>query len=80
MFDKLSEDQRQALNIVLGGHNLFMTDQGGTGRKNNCRLLSIFSAGEGGFGQCIGAQKGHLRTPGMIFFVQCPGLIFLAAC
>ena len=28
---------------------------------------------------CIGPQKGHLRTPGMEFFVQCPGLIFLAA-
>ena len=24
-------------------------------------------------------QKGHPRTPGMDFFVQCPGLIFLAA-
>ena len=28
---------------------------------------------------CIGPQKGHPRTPGMEFFVQCPGLIFLAA-
>ena len=28
---------------------------------------------------CIGPQKGHLRTPGMDFFVQCPGFIFLAA-
>ena len=28
---------------------------------------------------CIRPQKGHLRTPGMEFFVQCPGLIFLAA-
>ena len=28
---------------------------------------------------CIGPQKGHLRTPGMDFLVQCPGLIFLAA-
>ena len=28
---------------------------------------------------CIGPQKGRLRTPGMNFFVQCPGLIFLAA-
>ena len=29
MFDKLSEDQRQALNIVrdLEGHNLFITGQ-----------------------------------------------------
>ena len=45
MFDKLSEDQRQALNIVREGHNLFITGQGGTARKNNCLLLSIFSAG-----------------------------------
>ena len=51
MFDKLSEDQRQALNIVREGHNLFITGQGGTARKNNCLLLSIFPAGEGGFGQ-----------------------------
>ena len=29
--------------------------------------------------RCIGPQKRHLRTPGMDFFVQCPGLIFLAA-
>ena len=28
---------------------------------------------------CIGPQKGHLRTSGMEFFVQYPGLIFLAA-
>ena len=42
MFDKLSEDQRQALNIVREGHNLFITGQGGTARKNNCLLLSIF--------------------------------------
>ena len=28
---------------------------------------------------CICPQKGHLRTPGMEFFVQCSGLIFLAA-
>ena len=51
MFDKLSEDQRQALNIVREGHILFITGQGGTAKKNNvnnCLLLSIFSAGEGG--------------------------------
>ena len=28
---------------------------------------------------CIGPQKGHIRTPGMEFFLECPGLIFLAA-
>ena len=48
MFDKLSEDQRQALNVVREGHILFITGQGGTAKKNNCLLLSIFSAGEGG--------------------------------
>ena len=53
MFDKLSEDQCQALNIVREGHNLSITGQGGTARKNNCLLLSIFSAGEGGFGQMM---------------------------
>ena len=51
MTDRLSEDQRQALNIVREGHNLFITGQGGTARKNNCLLSSIFPAGEGGFGQ-----------------------------
>ena len=80
MFDKLSEDQRQALNIVREGHNLFITGQGGTAGKNNCLLLSIFLAGEGGFGQMMyRSPEGHLRTPGMDFFVQCPGLISLAA-
>ena len=32
MFDRLSEDQRQALNIVQEGHNIFITGQGGTAR------------------------------------------------
>ena len=53
MFDRLSEDQRQALNIVREGHNIFITGQGGTARKNNCLLSSIFSAGLGGFGQMM---------------------------
>ena len=53
MFDKLSEDQRQALNIVREENNLFITGQSGTARKNNCLLLSIFSAGSGGFGQMM---------------------------
>ena len=53
MFDKLSEDQHQALNIVREGHNPFITGQSGTARKNNCLLLSIFSAGSGGFGQMM---------------------------
>ena len=53
MFDRLSEDQRQVLNIVREGHNIFITGQGGTARKNNCLLSSIFSAGEGGFEQMM---------------------------
>ena len=53
MFNRLSEDQRQVLNIVREGHNIFMTGQGGTARRNNCLLSSIFSAGEGGFGQMM---------------------------
>ena len=71
MFDKLSEDQRQALNIVREGHNLFTTGQGGTARKNSCLLLSIFFSKVGWLWAnqwCIGPQKGHLRTPGMDFF------------
>ena len=49
-------------------------------RKKSCLLSSIFSAGRVALGKrCIGLQKAHLRTPGMEFFVQCPGLIFLAA-
>ena len=33
MFDRLSEDQRQVLNIVREGHNAFITGQGGTGKS-----------------------------------------------
>ena len=47
-------------------------------RKNNCLLSSIFPAGEGGFGQMMWSVSRKV-TPGGIFFVQCPGLIFLAA-
>ena len=53
MFDRLSEDQRQVLNIVPEGHNVFITGQGGTARKNNRLLSSICPAGEGGFGQMM---------------------------
>ena len=54
MFDRLSEDQRQVLNIVREGHNIFITGQGGTARKNNCLLSSIFKQGRvGGFGQMM---------------------------
>ena len=53
MFDRLSEDQRQVLNIVREGHNVFFTGQGGTARKKNCLLSSVFPAGKGGFGQMM---------------------------
>ena len=39
MFDRLSEDQRQALNIVREGHNLLITGQGGTARKANGQMM-----------------------------------------
>ena len=79
MFDRLSEDQRQVLNIVREGHNIFITGQGGTARKNNCLLSSIFSAGEGGFGQMMyRSPEGHLRTPGMEFFCTVPRPHFLS--
>ena len=65
MFDRLSEDQRQVLNIVREGHNIFITGQGGT-------------AGEGGFGQMMyRSPEGHLRTPGMEFFGTVPRPHFL---
>ena len=69
MFDRLSEDQRQVLNIVREGHNIFITGQGGT-------------AGEGGFGQVMyrSLERSPQNSRDGIFFVQCPGLIFLAAC
>ena len=68
MFDKLSENQRQALNMVREGHNLFITGPGGTARKSNCLLSSIFPAGEGGFGQMMYRfLERSLRTPGMDF-------------
>ena len=42
MFDRLSEDQRQALNIVR---------EGGTAKKNNCLLSSIFQQGRVALGK-----------------------------
>ena len=33
MFERLSKDQRQVLNIVREGHNVFVTGQGGTGKS-----------------------------------------------
>ena len=81
MFDRLSEDQRQVLNIVREGHNIFITGQVGTARKNNCLLSSVFSAGEGGFGQMMyRSPEGHLRTPGIEFFCTVPRPHFLGRC
>ena len=44
MFDKLSVDQRQVLNIVREGHNVFITGQSGTGEsflvKEICKELT----------------------------------------
>ena len=68
-------------NIVQEGHNVFITGQGGMVRKDNCLLSSIFPAGEGGFG-LNDVSVPRKVTPGLlgwIFFVQCLGLIFLAA-
>ena len=80
MFDRLSEDQRQVLNIVGEGHNIFITGQDGTARKNNYLLSSIFSAGKGGLGQMMyRSPEGHLRTPRMEFFCTVPSLISFAA-
>ena len=53
----------------INGPIIFITGQGGTARKNNCVLSSIFQQGRVALGKwCIGPQKGHLRTPGMVFF------------
>ena len=49
-----------------------------TMNKDNCLLSSIFSAGEGGFGQMMyRSHEGHLRTPGMEFFCTVPRPHFL---
>ena len=78
MFDRLSEDQRQVLHIVGEGHNIFITSQDGTARKNNYLLSSIFSAGKGGFGQMMyRSPEGHLSTPRMEFFCTVPRPYFL---
>ena len=80
MFDRLSEDQRQVLNIVPEGHNVFITGQGGTARKNNRLLSSIFPAGEGALGNDVSVpRKVTSELPEWIVFVQCSGLIFLVA-
>ena len=70
MFYRLSKDQLQVLNIVREGHNIFITGQGGTARKNNCLLSSIFPAGEGGFGQMMyRSLERSPKDPASIFSV-----------
>ena len=78
MFDKLSEDQRQALNIVREGHNLFMTGQGGTARQNSYLLSSIFPVGEGGFGQMMyrSLERSPQNPQGRIFLYNAQASFF----
>ena len=65
MFDKLSEDQRQELNIVREENNLFITGQGGTGKsflvkelyreltRSGKRVAIMFSSGIAGNGRFL---------------------------
>ena len=81
MFDKLSEDQRQALNIVREGHNLFITGQGGTAIEEQLPSIKYFSS-RGGWLWANDVSVPRKVTPGLPgwnFFGQCPGLIFLDA-
>ena len=80
MFDKLSEDQRQELNIVREENNLFITGHSDWLGRTIAFYQVFFQQGRVALGKwCIGPQKGHPRTPaGWSFFVQFPGLIFSA--
>ena len=77
MFDKLSEDQRQELNIVREENNLFIT-----GHSDWLgRTIKYFSS-RGGWpwaNDVSVPRKVIPGPPGWNFFVQCPGFIFLAA-
>ena len=79
MFDRLSEDQCQVLNMVRERHNVFITGQGGTARKNNCLLSSSFPAGEGGFGQMMYRSPERSPQDSWDGFFLYSGLIFFAA-
>ena len=69
MFDRLSEDQRQVLNIVREGHNVFITGQSGMGNtflvkeiykemtRSGKRLAIISSSGIAGT-----IYEGHAST------------------
>ena len=82
MFDKLSEDQREELNIVREENNLFITGHSDwLGRT--IALTSIkYSSSRGGWPWANDVSVPREVTPGLPgwnFFVQCPGFIFLAA-
>ena len=78
MFDKLSEDQRQELNIVREENNLFITGHSDWLGRTVAFYQVFFQQGRVALGKwCIGPLKGHPRTPGMEFFCTVPRLHFL---
>ena len=78
MFDRLSQDQRQELNIVREGHNVFITGRVERVGRTIAFYQVFFQQGRVALGKwCIGPQKGHLRTPGMDFFCTVPRPHFL---
>ena len=78
MFDRLSEDQRQALNIVREGHNIFTIGQGCTARMYNCLLSSIFQQGRVALGKrCIGPAERSPQDSRDGFFCTVPRPHFL---
>ena len=81
MFDKLSEDQRQALNIVREGHNLFYNRPGWYGLEEQLPSIKYFFSRIGWLwaNDVSVPRKITSGLPGWFFFVQYPGLIFLAA-
>ena len=78
MFDRLSWDQRQVLNIVREGHNVFITGWVERLGRSIAFYQVFFQQGRVALGKwCFGPQKGHLRTPGMDFFCTVPRPHFL---
>jgi MoxR-like ATPase len=39
---KLSDEQQEALNLMLSGRNVFLTGEAGTGKSTILRKVSIF--------------------------------------
>ena len=73
MFDKLSEDQRQELNIVREENNLFITGHSDWLGRTIAFYQVFFQQGRVVLGKwCVGPQKGHPRNPGMEFFCTVP--------